>query len=244
MPGYANPIELLGALKGAPLHCLYALSLAGQPLKVGAVEKLTRYSYHPVIAALNKLNKLGLAIYDPPSGTWRLAPQAPPMAHAPVDATLLAPYLARGGVQGQGGLPAGPLDGTGTCPARQPRVLRGDSPGAGPEGRVLRDDAPAAAPESRALRVDSPESTSVRRVLRAKAQLNTAAGKIAPKRSSLAVICSGNPARRRATCARCCATPGSASRKPGSWRAWRTSAPVTSALTWRWPAGKASPPAC
>jgi hypothetical protein len=119
-----DPIELLRALKGAALHCLYALTLAGRPLNAGAVARLTCYSYNTVTAALARLGALGLASYDPRASTWRpgasaAQSQVPQLPQGPVDPALLARYVRRrsrpalpaaGPVAPSGGDPGLPAD--------------------------------------------------------------------------------------------------------------------------------------
>lgn len=76
MPRNDNPLALVRALRGAPLTCLFALSLAGEPAQVRRVCEMTGYSHKTAAAALQALAELGLAAHDGQHSQWRLAPPA------------------------------------------------------------------------------------------------------------------------------------------------------------------------
>lgn len=68
-----NPIALLGLLKGAPLSCLIALRIAGQPVGAEYLCRATRYSDKPVSQALEYLRELGIACQTGRNNSWQLA---------------------------------------------------------------------------------------------------------------------------------------------------------------------------
>lgn len=68
-----EPILLLRALKSSELACLLALTLAGEPVRVSWLGRVTGLSPHTLTSALNTLQALGLAQDDGQRSGWHLA---------------------------------------------------------------------------------------------------------------------------------------------------------------------------
>jgi hypothetical protein len=68
-----EPILLLRALKSSEMACLLALTLAGEPVRVSWLGRVTGLSPHTLTSALNTLQALGLAQDDGQRSGWHVA---------------------------------------------------------------------------------------------------------------------------------------------------------------------------
>jgi len=69
----SEPTLLLRGLKSSELACLLALTLAGEPVRVSWLGRVTGLSPHTLTSTLNTLQALGLAQDDGQRSGWHLA---------------------------------------------------------------------------------------------------------------------------------------------------------------------------
>ena len=71
-----DPLTSLRALKGAPLSCLMAMLLAGQPVSARWLAAVTGYGKNTITMAMTTLEQLHYAARDTNRSAWRLAETA------------------------------------------------------------------------------------------------------------------------------------------------------------------------